>query len=219
MAPSKTKGSDSNNMDDAREILVSPSDIESDQYTSQAHSRASKRRRLSDDDDDYSSSSSSFHSSSKQKQADSDSESESDSNEPIPAPAPLPVASRIKKKETQNIGREGVNTSTTTATAGPENPVSIGDALELGLQSTESTFSTMGVTPWLLGSLSNMAIRRPTAIQKACIPEILRGRDCIGGSRTGSGKTLAFAVPMLQKWAVDPFGVFGLVLTPTRYGS
>ena len=86
----------------------------------------------------------------------------------------------------------------------------------MGLQSVESTFSASGVAPWLVRSLSNMAIRRPTAIQKACIPEILRGRDCIGGSRTGSGKTLAFAVPMLQKWAVDPFGVFGLVLTPTR---
>jgi len=61
-----------------------------------------------------------------------------------------------------------------------------------------------------------MAIRRPTGIQKLCIPEILKGRDCIGGSRTGSGKTVAFAVPILQKWAEDPFGIFALVLTPTR---
>ncbi|TVY86225.1 ATP-dependent RNA helicase, partial [Lachnellula willkommii] len=49
-----------------------------------------------------------------------------------------------------------------------------------------------------------MAIKRPTGIQKGCIPEILKGRDCIGGSRTGSGKTVAFAVPILQKWAEDP---------------
>jgi ATP-dependent RNA helicase DDX49/DBP8 len=62
-----------------------------------------------------------------------------------------------------------------------------------------------------------MAIKRPTSIQKGCIPEILKGRDCIGGSRTGSGKTIAFAVPILQKWAEDPFGIFALVLTPTRY--
>jgi ATP-dependent RNA helicase DDX49/DBP8 len=71
----------------------------------------------------------------------------------------------------------------------------------------------------LVGSLGAMAIKRPTGIQKGCIPEILKGRDCIGGSRTGSGKTVAFAVPMLQKWAEDPFGIFGLVLTPTRYGT
>ncbi|KAM3433323.1 hypothetical protein NHJ13734_006505 [Beauveria thailandica] len=78
------------------------------------------------------------------------------------------------------------------------------------------TFAALGVRPWLVQSLANMAIRRPTGIQKGCVPEILRGRDCIGGSRTGSGKTVAFAVPMLQKWAEDPSAVFGVVLTPTR---
>ncbi|OAA49947.1 ATP dependent RNA helicase (Dbp8) [Beauveria brongniartii RCEF 3172] len=79
-----------------------------------------------------------------------------------------------------------------------------------------TTFAALGVRPWLVQSLANMAIRRPTGIQKGCVPEILRGRDCIGGSRTGSGKTVAFAVPMLQKWAEDPSAVFGVVLTPTR---
>ena len=77
-------------------------------------------------------------------------------------------------------------------------------------------FVTLGVAPWLVASLSTMAIKRPTGIQKACIPEILRGKDCIGGSRTGSGKTVAFAVPILQKWAEDPVGIFAVVLTPTR---
>ncbi|KAG9231859.1 P-loop containing nucleoside triphosphate hydrolase protein, partial [Amylocarpus encephaloides] len=79
-----------------------------------------------------------------------------------------------------------------------------------------TTFASLSVKPWLVGSLNSMAIKRPTGIQKGCIPEILKGRDCIGGSRTGSGKTVAFAVPILQKWAEDPFGIFALVLTPTR---
>ncbi|KAF1985322.1 dead box ATP-dependent rna helicase [Aulographum hederae CBS 113979] len=77
-------------------------------------------------------------------------------------------------------------------------------------------FLDLGVHPWLAGSLSAMAIRKPTGIQRGCIPEILKGRDCIGGSRTGSGKTVAFAVPILQKWAEDPVGIFAVVLTPTR---
>jgi ATP-dependent RNA helicase DDX49/DBP8 len=38
----------------------------------------------------------------------------------------------------------------------------------------------------------------------------------IGCAQTGSGKTACFAVPILQKLASDPYGVFGLVLTPTR---
>ncbi|KAI4165255.1 MAG: hypothetical protein LQ342_001123 [Letrouitia transgressa] len=77
-------------------------------------------------------------------------------------------------------------------------------------------FVTLGAAPWLIASLAAMAITRPTAIQKGCIPQILEGRDVIGGSRTGSGKTVAFTVPMLQKWAEDPVGIFAVVLTPTR---
>lgn len=61
-----------------------------------------------------------------------------------------------------------------------------------------------------------MEIKRPTGIQKGCIPKILEGRDVIGGSKTGSGKTVAFAVPILQKWAEDPVGIYAVVLTPTR---
>ena len=80
----------------------------------------------------------------------------------------------------------------------------------------QTSFAALDVKPWLVGALEAMAIKRPTGIQKGCIPEILKGRDCIGGSRTGSGKTVAFAVPILQTWAEDPFGIFAVILTPTR---
>ena len=82
-----------------------------------------------------------------------------------------------------------------------------------------SSFATLNVDPWLIASLAAMAIQRPTAIQKGCIPEILTGRDVIGGSKTGSGKTVAFAVPILQKWAQDPMGIYAVILTPTRYAE
>ena len=42
------------------------------------------------------------------------------------------------------------------------------------------------------------------------------GRDVIGSAETGSGKTAAFALPILHSLACDPFGIFALVLTPTR---
>ena len=80
----------------------------------------------------------------------------------------------------------------------------------------KSSFATLEVAPWLIASLAAMEIKRPTAIQKDCIPEILAGRDVIGRSKTGSGKTVAFAVPILQKWAEDPMGIFAVILTPTR---
>lgn len=43
------------------------------------------------------------------------------------------------------------------------------------------------------------------------------GRDCIGNAKTGSGKTIAFALPILQALSRDPYGIFALVLTPTRF--
>ena len=81
---------------------------------------------------------------------------------------------------------------------------------------TTSSFESLQVPPWLVHSLKSMAITNPTEIQRSCIPEILKGRDCIGGSKTGTGKTVAFAVPILQKWAEDPFGIYAVILTPTR---
>lgn len=129
------------------------------------------------------------------------------SNDSYVAPAPLPTLSRIKKKG------EVIDEPETQE----EEPVTIADAIELGRNSEHSTFATLDVAPWLVASLSTLSIKRPTAIQKACIPEILKGKDCIGGSRTGSGKTMAFAVPIMQQWAKNPFGIYALILTPTRY--
>ncbi|KAJ1992152.1 putative RNA helicase [Coemansia umbellata] len=78
------------------------------------------------------------------------------------------------------------------------------------------TFQELGLDRWLVESLSAMAISQPTEIQRACIKAILTGRDVIGGAQTGSGKTATFALPILQKLSEDPFGVFAVVLTPTR---
>ncbi|TGZ82816.1 DEAD-domain-containing protein [Ascodesmis nigricans] len=77
-------------------------------------------------------------------------------------------------------------------------------------------FASIGLDRWLVDALSAMRISKPTPIQAACIPAILNGNDCIGGSRTGSGKTVAFAAPILHIWSQDPSGIFALVLTPTR---
>lgn len=81
---------------------------------------------------------------------------------------------------------------------------------------TEKSFSDIGVQQWLIDTLHAMSIRRPTEVQANCIPSILAGNDCIGGAKTGSGKTAAFALPILQKLSEDPFGIYAVVLTPTR---
>ncbi|RUS16767.1 P-loop containing nucleoside triphosphate hydrolase protein [Endogone sp. FLAS-F59071] len=78
------------------------------------------------------------------------------------------------------------------------------------------SFANLGLNDWLVDALKIMSIRTPSEIQQACIPPILTGQDVIGGAKTGSGKTAAFALPILQKLSEDPYGVFALVLTPTR---
>lgn len=120
------------------------------------------------------------------------------------------VPSRIKKKQPEASKTEKTEEATP-ALPVPEPASTVSVPID-----ANTTFDALNVRPWLVQSLANMAIKRPTGIQKGCIPEILKGRDCIGGSRTGSGKTVAFAVPILQQWAANPSAIFGVILTPTR---
>ncbi|KAJ9103919.1 putative RNA helicase [Naganishia friedmannii] len=80
----------------------------------------------------------------------------------------------------------------------------------------KTTFEGLGLSVNLIRTLAGISIRKPTEIQSACFEPILSGRDCVGGAKTGSGKTMAFALPILQRIVKDPFGIFAVVLTPTR---
>ncbi|ROW12724.1 hypothetical protein VMCG_00293 [Cytospora schulzeri] len=141
---------------------------------------------------------------------DDDEEDDDEEDMPKPPPVSFSAPSRIRKAPAAGTTTQAPSVEVTaTKQDSTLRPTTV--PLELN-----TTFESLNVRPWLVQSLVNMAIMRPTGIQKGCIPEILKGRDCIGGSRTGSGKTVAFAVPILQKWAEDPSAIFALVLTPTR---
>ncbi|RUS25425.1 hypothetical protein BC938DRAFT_472191 [Jimgerdemannia flammicorona] len=99
---------------------------------------------------------------------------------------------------------------------GQDDPISDPDIENDIAAPSNVSFAELGLNDWLVDSLRAMSIRAPSEIQSACIPPILAGRDVIGGAKTGSGKTAAFALPILQKLSEDPYGVFALVLTPTR---
>ncbi|NXX22568.1 DDX49 helicase, partial [Podargus strigoides] len=77
-------------------------------------------------------------------------------------------------------------------------------------------FRALGLAPWLVEQARQVGLSRPTPVQAACIPPVLQGRDCMGCAKTGSGKTAAFVLPVLQVLSEDPYGIFCLVLTPTR---
>ncbi|TVU37708.1 hypothetical protein EJB05_11038, partial [Eragrostis curvula] len=79
-----------------------------------------------------------------------------------------------------------------------------------------ATFAELGLSQWLVDSCHALGIRRPTAVQRRCIPRALAGEDILGIAETGSGKTAAFALPILHRLGEDPYGVAALALAPTR---
>ena len=136
----------------------------------------------------------------RRKLSPSDGNESSGSEEAAPKPKSKPVStaaptiSRIKAKQQDQSQNAAVISSTP-------------------LVNQKLSFASLNVAPWLVASLASMEIKRPTGIQASCIPEILKGKDCIGGSRTGTGKTVAFSVPILQKWSEDPSGIFAVIVT------
>ncbi|KAI0216235.1 putative ATP-dependent RNA helicase DDX49 [Lamellibrachia satsuma] len=78
------------------------------------------------------------------------------------------------------------------------------------------TFAELGLNEWLVSQCTAVGMVKPTPIQRNCVPKIIKGKDCIGCAKTGSGKTAAFALPILQTLCEDPYGIFALVITPTR---
>eukprot|EP00730_Choanoeca_flexa_P006159 TRINITY_DN12096_c0_g4_i1.p1 TRINITY_DN12096_c0_g4~~TRINITY_DN12096_c0_g4_i1.p1 ORF type:complete len:470 (+),score=141.31 TRINITY_DN12096_c0_g4_i1:52-1461(+) len=77
-------------------------------------------------------------------------------------------------------------------------------------------FKALGLNTWLAKQCAHLGYKQPTDVQKACVAPTLEGRDIYAAAKTGSGKTGAFALPILQMLSEDPFGVFAVVLTPTR---
>ena len=77
-------------------------------------------------------------------------------------------------------------------------------------------FSECGLSKWLVKNLNEVGILKPTQIQSESLRHSLQGKSVVGCAHTGSGKTACFALPVLEKLAKDPYGIFAIVLTPTR---
>ncbi|WP_426317895.1 DEAD/DEAH box helicase [Pseudoduganella sp. R-43] len=83
------------------------------------------------------------------------------------------------------------------------------------------SFASLDLIDGLLRTLDSIGYKTPTPIQKQAIPAILAGRDLLAAAQTGTGKTAAFALPLLQRLAMEgdqaaPNHARCLVLVPTR---
>ena len=65
--------------------------------------------------------------------------------------------------------------------------------------SVAETWDDMRLDSRLVEAIKALKWKKPTLVQRACIPEALRGRDVSVQARTGTGKTGAFMVPIIQR--------------------
>jgi len=78
-----------------------------------------------------------------------------------------------------------------------------------------SAFSDLGLPDFVLDAVEDAGYTSPTPIQAQAIPELLDGKDLIGGSQTGTGKTAAFSLPIVAR--LKKHGKLrALILEPTR---
>lgn len=82
------------------------------------------------------------------------------------------------------------------------------------------SFSSLGLSEYLVKALAENQYSTPFPIQTQAIPSILKGKDLLAIAQTGSGKTAAFALPILQKLQSRSINknrhIQVLVLVPTR---
>jgi ATP-independent RNA helicase DbpA len=81
---------------------------------------------------------------------------------------------------------------------------------------SQTSFSSLPISPALLKSLDSLGYSSMTPIQAQSLPLLLKGKDVIGQGKTGSGKTAAFGLSLLTNLNVKRFRVQSLVLCPTR---
>ncbi|OPY56616.1 MAG: DEAD-box ATP-dependent RNA helicase CshA [Pelotomaculum sp. PtaU1.Bin035] len=79
-----------------------------------------------------------------------------------------------------------------------------------------TTFNELGLSQPVARSISNMGFEEATPIQEQTIPLAMDGRDLIGQAHTGTGKTAAFGIPLVERFAINPGYIQGIVITPTR---
>ena len=92
------------------------------------------------------------------------------------------------------------------------------DGISVDAPKAEASFFDLVKHPSIRGQLKALQITAPTPVQRAAIPAVLTGQDCIVEAQTGSGKTLAFVLPILSKLidASPVEGTFALIICPTR---
>jgi ATP-dependent RNA helicase DDX49/DBP8 len=121
--------------------------------------------------------------------------------------------SSLKEESTERKNVEQ-NLSLTTTSSTLSSPPNTNDYIQQHI----STFSDLKLIPPLQQTCRSLGYKTPTPIQKSVIPFLLRNTSShiLALATTGSGKTATFVLPILHHLSVDPYGIYAVILTPTR---
>lgn len=125
---------------------------------------------------------------------------------------------RQRVEKSQAVVKSDDSSAPTPAIAAQESRNNNSNASAVPSPSSIATFADLQLCAPLIRTCAALGYRRPTSVQRTVIPAILSSQrqHVLALSATGSGKTAAFALPMLHTLASDPYGIYGVVLTPTR---
>mmetsp|Transcript_25023 Transcript_25023/g.37875 ORF Transcript_25023/g.37875 Transcript_25023/m.37875 type:complete len:653 (+) Transcript_25023:71-2029(+) len=138
------------------------------------------------------------------------------------AEAPSSISQESSKKKRSSLSSAPTNTS-------DDDNTSSTSPYHANSSALTTTFSDLGLSAPLVQACRKLGFKTPTGVQRAIIPFILKqptsssssnnnnnNHHVLTLSATGSGKTAAFALPLLHELSHDPYGIFALILTPTR---
>jgi ATP-dependent RNA helicase DeaD len=84
-------------------------------------------------------------------------------------------------------------------------------------QEEDVTFRNLGLSENVLEAVEIKGFTKPSPIQAACIPILLKDeKDIIGRAQTGTGKTAAFGLPLIDLLDENNRSPQALIITPTR---
>lgn len=81
-----------------------------------------------------------------------------------------------------------------------------------------ASFEDLGLTEPLVQTCKALGFKKPTPVQREIIPFLLKEESAhvLALASTGSGKTAAFCLPMLNRLSLDPYGIYAVIVSPTR---
>ncbi len=114
----------------------------------------------------------------------------------------------LSKDSSDQTSNDRVELTTTSSTPQPDIPA----------LSPWAGFEDLGLTEPLVQTCKALGFKRPSPVQRHIIPFLLREESAhvLALAATGSGKTAAFVLPILHRLSADPYGIYAVIVSPTR---